>query len=78
MPAQQFMRIVISFVFVLGVIDHSRLNFEGCPLMSVGLLAAEPSAERKSDDKDAIESRKFRAAMAAHHICSGLWVVGRS
>ena len=47
-------------------------------LVVVFAFVAEASAERKSADQIAKESREFRAAMAAHHICSGLWVVGRS
>lgn len=41
------------------------------------LLAAEPSKEKGLSEQEKKESLEFRAAMAAHHICSGLWVVGR-
>ncbi len=42
------------------------------------LFAGEALPERESADQETLKSREFRAAMAAHHLCSGLWVVGRS
>ncbi|MHC4404610.1 MAG: serine hydrolase domain-containing protein, partial [Planctomycetota bacterium] len=44
----------------------------------VCLLTPETSREQESANEDADYSREFRAAMAAHHLCAGLWVVGRS
>ena len=42
-----------------------------------GLLAAKPAKESKSEQKARRENLEFRAAICAHHISSGLWVVGR-
>ena len=47
-------------------------------LVAVLVFVAQASAQQSSAQQVAKESREFRAAMAAHHICSGLWVVGRS
>ncbi|MBC8868900.1 MAG: serine hydrolase, partial [Planctomycetes bacterium] len=78
MPTRQIAQIVTSLIVVLALVGEPRVDFADRTFSSGGLLAAEASPERKSDGQDAKESREFRAAMAAHHICSGLWVVGRS
>ncbi|MFH1919185.1 MAG: hypothetical protein ABIP48_04750 [Planctomycetota bacterium] len=77
MTARQVTQIVTSLV-VLALVGEPRFDFADCTFGSGGLLAAEALPESKSAGQDAKESREFRAAMAAHHICSGLWVVGRS
>lgn len=41
-----------------------------------GLRAAEKE-KSATTEQEKIENLEFRAAIAAHHICSGLWVVGR-
>src|SRR5690606_15972827 len=60
------------------------------PMMPVGPFArivaalvilgfsAHAVAQDRAVDKATIESRELRAALAAHHICSGLWVTGRN
>ena len=78
MPTRQVTQIVTSLVVVLALVGEPRFDFADCTFGSGGLLAAEALPERKSAGQDVKESREFRAAMAAHHICSGLWVVGRS
>jgi CubicO group peptidase (beta-lactamase class C family) len=45
-------------------------------LMLLGLLPAE-RPEPGSPRQEADYSRESRAAIGAHHLCSGLWVVGR-
>ena len=57
----------ITFVVVLSLLTQS-----------FGLLAAEPTKQPRSDEKARQENLEFRAAICAHHISSGLWVVGRS
>lgn len=47
-------------------------------LVAVFAFVSTASPQQKPAEQVARESREFRAAMAAHHICSGLWVVGRS
>lgn len=42
-----------------------------------GGRAAEPATRSKSDEKAKRENLEFRAAICAHHLSSGLWVVGR-
>ncbi len=42
------------------------------------LVAAETPRKQQLVDTDVRYSRASRAAMAAHHLCAGLWVVGRS
>jgi len=59
-------RIGITFAVVLTLLTHSR-----------GLPAAEPVKESGSEEKARQENLEFRAAICAHHISSGLWVVGR-
>ncbi len=76
MPTRHVTKFVILLVLVF--VGKPRFDFAGRPFALDGLLAAEPSTEHKSADHNTRESREFRAAMAAHHICSGLWVVGRS
>jgi CubicO group peptidase (beta-lactamase class C family) len=45
---------------------------------SSGLLADDPAATKsESDEKAKLENLEFRAAIGAHHLSSGLWVVGR-
>ncbi|NQT17412.1 MAG: hypothetical protein HQ582_31950, partial [Planctomycetes bacterium] len=78
MPTRRVTQIATSLVVVLALVGEPRFDFADCTFASGGLLAAEASPEGKSAGQDAKESREFRAAMAAHHICSGLWVVGRS
>jgi len=78
MPTRQVTQIVTSLVVVLALVGEPRFHVADRTSASGGLLAADASPERKSADQDAKESREFRAAIAAHHICSGLWVVGRS
>lgn len=41
------------------------------------LAAKEPAAKAKAVDEKQRENMEFRAAICAHHISSGLWVVGR-
>ena len=41
-------------------------------------IGAHAVAQDRAADKATIESRELRAALAAHHICSGLWVTGRN
>ncbi len=47
-------------------------------LLSAVVFALPAMAQERAPQQVAKESREFRAAMAAHHISSGLWVVGRS
>ncbi len=60
------------------------------PLLAIPLLAAvalfiqanplaakEPAAKTKTAEEKRRENMEFRAAICAHHISSGLWVVGR-
>jgi CubicO group peptidase (beta-lactamase class C family) len=42
-----------------------------------GLLAEKPATKPRSEEKAKLENLEFRAAIGAHHLCSGLWVVGR-
>lgn len=70
---------------------QSRMNpFRIQPLFAVPLLAAlalftqphavtaaEPAAQAKTGDEKQRENMEFRAAICAHHLSSGLWVVGR-
>ena len=78
MPTRRVTQIVTSLVVILVLVGQPRFDFAGRPCAPGVLLAAEASPERQSADQAAKQSREFRAAMAAHHICSGLWVVGRS
>ena len=78
MPTRRFTQIVTSVAVVLALAGEPRFDFADRTSAPGGLLAAEASPGHKSADQDTKESREFRAAMAAHHICSGLWVVGRS
>ena len=78
MSTRQVARIVISLAIVLALVGEPPFDFTDRTFASGGLLAAEALPERESAGQDAKESREFRAAIAAHHICSGLWVVGRS
>ena len=56
----------IAFVVVLTLLAHASV------------LLAEPSATKpQSDEKARLENLEFRAAICAHHLSSGLWVVGR-
>ena len=57
-----------GFKIVLAVILLAQAN---------GLLAEKPTTKSKTDDKAKLENLEFRAAIGAHHLCSGLWVVGR-
>jgi hypothetical protein len=41
------------------------------------LSAAEPAKGPQSAGKARLENLEFRAAIGAHHLSSGLWVVGR-
>ena len=41
-----------------------------------GVLAEKPKPIT-TDEKARLENLEFRAAIGAHHLCSGLWVVGR-
>ncbi len=41
------------------------------------LPAAEPAKGPQSDEEARLENLEFRAAIGAHHLSSGLWVVGR-
>ncbi|QDU95823.1 serine hydrolase domain-containing protein [Lignipirellula cremea] len=41
------------------------------------LTAREPAAKANTREEKQRENREFRAAICAHHISSGLWVVGR-
>lgn len=58
----------IKILFAVVLILLSQLD---------GLPAREPGAKSKSDRQAELENLEFRAAIAAHHISSGLWVVGR-
>ncbi|NQV29158.1 MAG: serine hydrolase [Rhodopirellula sp.] len=42
-----------------------------------GLPAAEPAKGSQPDEEARLENLEFRAAIGAHHLSSGLWVVGR-
>lgn len=44
---------------------------------ATGLPGAEPEKPASSDETARWENLEFRAAICAHHISSGLWVVGR-
>ncbi len=70
--------IITSILSLLVLVGELQIHFADSTFASGSLLAAEASPDRSSADQDAKESREFRAAMAAHHISSGLWVVGRS
>ncbi len=78
MPMRQVTQIVTFLVVVFVLFGDVRFDCADRTFASGGLLAAETLPEREPVDQDERESREFRAAMAAHHICSGLWVVGRS
>ena len=54
------------FVIVLALLTTLR-----------GLSAAEPANGPQSDEAARLENLEFRAAIGAHHLSSGLWVVGR-
>ncbi|WP_197440602.1 serine hydrolase domain-containing protein [Polystyrenella longa] len=43
----------------------------------ITLTAAEPENKLAAEEKAREENLEFRAAICAHHLCSGLWVVGR-
>lgn len=78
MPARHYTWLATSFVIFFALVGGSRFEFTDCLHTPGGLLAAEPSTVKKPDAPAVKENREFRAAMAAHHISSGLWVVGRS
>ena len=46
-------------------------------LFAPALPAAEPSPAPSEEEKARLENLQFRAAICAHHIASGMWVVGR-
>ena len=71
MVLRQFMQIASVFVCLLALAGGPQVDFVDRPYAPGGLLAAETSPERNSADREAEESRGFRAAMAAHHPCSG-------
>ncbi|QDU43000.1 Beta-lactamase [Symmachiella dynata] len=60
-------RFGITFVVVLNFLLQLR-----------GLPAAEPAKAPQSDEKTRQESLEYCAAICAHHLSSGLWVVGRN
>ena len=78
MPSRQMTPMVIPLVILLTLVGMPRFDGEKCTLVPGNLQAAEKARAGDSTGAQARESREFRAAMAAHHICSGLWVVGRS
>lgn len=59
-------RIGVKFVVVLFFLTQSY-----------SLLADEPAKKSQADVKSRRENLEFRAAIGAHHLSSGLWVVGR-
>lgn len=61
------MRIGITCVVVITFLTESS-----------GLLAAEPAKQSSSDEKARLQNLEFRAAICAHHLSSGLRVVGRN
>ncbi|TWT60684.1 serine hydrolase domain-containing protein [Rubinisphaera italica] len=44
---------------------------------SNALPAAEPNKQSSAEEESRLENLEFRAAICAHHLSSGLWVVGR-
>ena len=58
--------IVITLVVALTLLTQAN-----------GLVAAEAASKSKADEKLKRENMEFRAAIGAHHLSSGLWVVGR-
>ena len=60
------------------MLSDRRLLRTVASLLFVLVFVAPASSQERSPEQIAKESREFRAAIAAHHICSGLWVVGRS
>jgi len=64
---------LIGIKFVVALALLTQFGFGGRPL-----LAAEPATKSKADEKAKRENMEFRAAIGAHHLSSGLWVVGRS
>ncbi|HCS55438.1 MAG TPA: hypothetical protein DIW81_28285, partial [Planctomycetaceae bacterium] len=44
---------------------------------SIALPAVEPNKQSSSAEESHLENLEFRAAICAHHLSSGLWVVGR-
>lgn len=63
---QNFTRIGITIVIALSLLFQSN-----------GLLADEPAKTSKGDKEAKRQNLEFRAAIGAHHLSSGLWVVGR-
>ncbi len=52
---------------------HARVATRGALLLAV-LLSQRAAAQ----DTPAPEAREHAAAWGAHHLCAGLWVVGRA
>ena len=61
------MRIGITFAVILTLFAQSS-----------GLPAAEPAKGSNLGEQARRENLEFRAAICAHHLSSGLWVVGRN
>ena len=49
----------------------------GCALIACSLLFAQAHGDSGSHPDDASYSLESRAAIGAHHLCAGLWVVGQ-
>lgn len=52
-------------------------RFAAALLVVLGTSAHLVAQDKSAVDQATIESRELRAALFAHHICSGLWVVGK-
>ena len=59
-------RFHITLVVTLSLLAHTS-----------GLLADKPAKKTRDDEKARQENLEFCAAICAHHLSSGLWVVGR-
>ncbi|MEX2579213.1 MAG: serine hydrolase [Verrucomicrobiales bacterium] len=68
-------RLVICDFFPKTVLQSLILAVAGVGALS---SAAEPETNAASEEEAKRENLEFRAAIAAHHLSSGLWVVGRS
>lgn len=67
MKAQELTRSNLRWLFVFLVFSWQSTVVSG----------ADQSEQASSEESALRESLEFRAAICAHHICSGLWVVGR-
>ena len=72
MRTAQVLQILTSLAVILALGDAPQPDSADRRYTSGSLLAAEAFPELQSAAQEVDENRDFRAAMAAHHICSGL------